>query len=218
MKFDENIIDILKNFKDINESLFIEPGNVIRTMSTSKSILAKTILPVTFDKRIAIYELTKFISSIELFKNPELIFNDRYVVISENKMSINYLYADEDLINKPYDKDLVLPSIDVEFDITSDQLKGLFTAIKKLSLQQIYIIGDGTNIYMQAGSSKSNSNMTYSIELGTTDKNFKIIINNDNLKIINSDYHVQITQKRIAYFKGKTVDYYIAVDPKSTFS
>lgn len=218
MKFDKNIIDILKNFKDINTSLFIEPGNIVRTMSPGKSILAKTLLPVTFDKRIAIYELDKFISCIELFKEPELSFYDNHVVISKDNVSINYLYADEDLITKPYDKDLLLPSVDVEFNITSEQLKNLRKAIDALKLQQMYVTGDGSKIYVQAGSSKSSSNMMYSVEMGTTDKEFKIIFNIDNLKIVNANYNVKISERKISLFKSENIEYYIAVDPKSTFS
>lgn len=217
MKFDDNMVSILENFQEINPTLLIECGNVLKTMSPAKSIVAKTVLPVTFDKRVAIYDLRKFIASIKLFKEPDLTFKDNYVIISKNNVSIRFLYADEELIIKPVDKQLTLPSIDVEFDITKEQLNGLFKAIKVLQLQQVYISGDGINVYVQAGND-AHSSMTYSIEIGKTNNTFKFVFNEANLKIIHTNYHVQISKSKISYFKGDNIEYYIAVSNESSFS
>ena len=40
MKLSNRTVEILKNYSDINMSLFIEPGNILRTVSPSKTILA----------------------------------------------------------------------------------------------------------------------------------------------------------------------------------
>lgn len=218
MKFDDNMITILKNYVDINPSLLIENGNVLRTMSPAKSIVAKSMVPVVFPKRIAIYDLKKFIDSIQLFKEPDITFNDNHLVISKDNVSVNFTYSDEDLIIKPIDKELVLPSIDVEFDITEDQLKTFFKAINSLKLDKVFITGDGSNVYVQAGNNTSGPSMIYSIKMSETDKVFRFVFNVENLKIINQNYHVQISKSRISYFKSNMVEYYIAVSNESTFS
>ena len=84
MKIDDKIIEILKNFSELNPSIIINEGNKLETFSLSKTILAQSILPVVFDKKFAIYDLKRFIQTLKVFKNPELIFHDKYVIIKED--------------------------------------------------------------------------------------------------------------------------------------
>jgi len=95
MKIDANTITILKNFAKINKSIIVNPGNVLRTISSGKTIMAKATVTTSFDKKFVIYDLDRFLSTLSLFNDPELSFKDTHVVISEGNKTTKYFYADE---------------------------------------------------------------------------------------------------------------------------
>lgn len=217
MKIDTNTINVLKNFAKINPSIVIQEGNTLKTISTSKTIMAKATVTTEFDKRFAIYNLDRFISALSLFNNPELDFNDKYVNIFDANKSTHYTYADESTITKTPEKEIKLPSIDVTFTLTNDNLKDVEKAAGVLGLPEIVVVGDGKLISLQAADTKNPSGDVYSIEIGTTNKTFKAIFKSENIKIIPGDYEVSICSKGISCFKGKEADYWIAVEQSSTF-
>ena len=53
MKLDNDTLQVLKNFSAINKNIMFKPGNVIRTISSTKSVLAKA----TYDRGIDIHRL-----------------------------------------------------------------------------------------------------------------------------------------------------------------
>lgn len=218
MKIDANTISILKNFSKINSSIIINPGNVLKTVSITKTIMAKANISVSFEKKFAIYNLDRFISTLSLFNEPELSFNDKFVTISEGNKKTNYVYADEETIKvKPPEKEITLPSVDVTFKLTNDHLKNVEKALSVLGLPEIVVSGDGTNINLQAADVKNPSGDVYSIVIGETDKTFKAVFKAENIKIIPGDYDVSICSKGISYFKNDVVEYYIAVEGTSSF-
>jgi len=217
MKIDTNTINVLKNFAKINPSIVIQEGNTLKTISTSKTIMAKATVTTEFDKRFAIYNLDRFISTLSLFNNPELDFNDKYVNIFDANKSTHYTYADESTITKTPEKEIKLPSVDVTFTLTNDNLKDVEKAAGVLGLPEIVVVGDGKLISLQAADTKNPSGDVYSVEIGTTNKTFKAIFKSENIKIIPGDYEVSICSKGISCFKGKEADYWIAVEQSSTF-
>lgn len=217
MKIDTNTINILKNFSKINPSILFIEGNTLKTMSPSKTIMAKADVGTTFTKRCAIYNLDRFISTISLFNNPELQFGEESVkIIDENKKS-DYYYASENTIKVPPEKEIKLPSVDVTFTLKDSDLKDVERAAGVLQLPEIFVTGDGTSIYLQAGDSKGVTNDKYSIAIGETNKTFRAIFKVENIKIIPGNYEVSICSRGISYFIGKEAEYWIAVEPNSTF-
>ena len=57
------------------------------------------------------------------------------------------------------------------------------------------------------------------IEVGDTDKTFKVVFKHENLKLMRDDYHVQISSRGISHFKAKAIDiqYWIATESSSNF-
>lgn len=217
MKIDSITINILKNFAKINPSLLITEGNVLKTISPSKTIMAKAIVPTSFDNRFAIYNLDRFISTLSLFNDPELIFKDKYLTIKDGKRKTNYTFAEESLIKTPPDKDIILPSIDVSCKITNENLKDIEKGAGVLGLPEIVITGNGETISIQAVDTKNPSGDLYSIDIGETAKNFVAVFKFENIKIIPGDYEVNICSKGISHFKGENIEYWIAVESNSKF-
>ena len=217
MKIDTNTVSVLKNFAKINPSIVVQEGNTLKTISPNKTIMAKANVTTQFDKRFAIYNLDRFLSTLSLFENPELIFGDRSVVISDNNKTTNYTYAEESTVAKVPEKEINLPSIDVSFRLTNENLKDVERAAAVLQLPEIVVSGDGSKVYLQAADSKNPSGDVYSIAIGETNKTFRAIFRSENIKIIPGDYDVSICSRGISLFKGNETEYWIAVESTSTF-
>lgn len=217
MKISTSTVNVLKNFAKINPSIVVQEGNTLKTMSPSKTIMAKATVDTNFGNRFAIYNLDRFISTMSLFNDPELKFGEKFVEISDNNKKSNYTYADESTITKAPEKDINLPSVDVTFTLTHDSLKDVEKAAGVLGLPEIMVVGDGSKVCLQAADSKNPSGDIYSIPIGETTKTFKAIFKSENIKIIPGDYEVSISSRGISNFSGKEVTYWIAVEQNSSF-
>lgn len=217
MKIDVDTVNVLKNFAKINPSIVVQEGNVLKTISPTKTIMAKAKVKTDFGKRFAIYNLDRFISIVSTFTDPDFKFGDKSVDISDTNRKTHYVYADENTVTKAPEKEINLPSVDVTFRLTNENLKDVEKAAGILALPEIVVMGDGKNLYLQAADSKNPSGDVYSIQIGETDKAFKAIFKAENIKIIPGDYDVNISSKGISHFIHDDVEYYIAVEQTSTF-
>lgn len=216
-KIDTNTVNVLKNFAKINPSIVVQEGNVLKTISPTKTIMAKAKVATDFPQRFAIYSLDTFIALYSTFKDPTLDFSDKSVTFREENRQSHYTYADESTVTKAPDKEINLPSVDVTFRLTDKDLRDVEKAAGILGLPEIAVVGDGNNIFLQAIDSKNPSTNDYSVEIGETDKAFKAIFKAENIKIIPGDYDVSISSRGISHFSGSDVEYYIAVESNSTF-
>lgn len=217
MKIDTNTINVLKNFAKINPSIIVQEGNTLKTISTSKTIMAKANVNSNFSQRFAIYNLDRFISTMSLFNDPELSFQEKHVDIVDSSKKTKYVYADENTVTKTPEKEINLPSIDVTFTLKNSDLLDVEKAAGVLQLPEIVVSGDGSKIYLQAADSKNPTGDVFSVEIGETTKTFRAIFKCDNIKIIPGDYEVSISSKGISHFQGKDIEYWIAVEQTSTF-
>ena len=219
MKIDNDTVNVLKNFSKINQSMVFQEGNVLKTISPTKTIMAKATVPTKFNRRFAIYSLDQFLANISLFKDPNLDFTDKMISISDDKRKAHYFYADESTVTKTPDKEIKLPSADVSFTLTNADLGEVEKAAGVLQVPDIAVVGDGSKISLVATDSKSPTSNDWSIDIGVTDKVFKAYFKVDNIKIIPGEYEVTISSKGISHFVGKDndVEYFIAVESNSQF-
>jgi len=82
MKISKKTFDILKNFSGIRSSIYVDKGNVIRTVSTAKNIMAEAKVDESFPSPFAIFDLGKFIATTSLFSEPDYDFSDKFVVVN----------------------------------------------------------------------------------------------------------------------------------------
>lgn len=217
MKIDNSTVNVLKNFAKINPSIIVQEGNVLKTISPTKTIMAKAKVKTEFSKRFAIYNLDRFISIISTYTDPEFKFGDKSVDISDERKKTHYVYASEETVTKAPEKEINLPSVDVKFTLTEEDLRNVEKDASILALPEIVVSGDGKKMYLQAADTKNPTGDVSSIEIGETDKTFKAIFKAENIKIIPGKYEVDISSKGISRFSGEEVEYYIAVESSSTF-
>lgn len=219
MKLDDNVINILKNFAELNPSIIIKEGNKLETISQSKTILAEALLPVVFEKRFAIYNLQRFIKTLNLFDKPELIFEDKYVTIKENNKSIMYMYAEERTMvkSKVPDEKPDVTDLQVEFEVKSETIKEIEDVISILGIPNFIMEGDGKNILIKVEDIKNPTTDAYVMVVGETDKTFRAVFEITALGMMKDDYTVQICSSGIVKFVGNKVTYIVACDYRSKF-
>lgn len=217
MKFSARTIQILRNFSTINESLIFKPGNQLKTISQSKTILARATIDTEIDSSFGIYDLGQFLSAISLFEDPDLIKGNHAMTIAKGSEKINYIYSEMSLMLSPPEKEIQLPSIDVEFELKNDVLVRVQKALGIIGAPEIAITGDGDKVYIEALNTKDQSKSNYRVEVGDTDKTFRFIFLAENIKLLPGDYKVAISSKGLSHFKGQDVEYWVAVEQHSTY-
>ena len=220
MKLSDTTINLLKNFSSINQSILFKSGNKLRTISIMKNILAEATITEEFPKDFGIYDLNQFLQGHSLHQSPELDFtNDEYVVIKEGKMRSKYFFAEPSVVVSPPDKEITLPSEDVSFVLTSQQLEKLKKAASVYQLPDISAIGEAGVVKVVARDKKNDTSNDFSIIVGETDSQFVFNFKEENLKIIPGTYDVVVSSKLLSRFTNQNYDvlYYIALEPDSTF-
>lgn len=217
MKLDTNTMQILKNFSTINQNIMFKPGRQIRTISPSKSVLARAKVEQDFTDSFAIYDLSRFLGTLSLFDNAELQIDGGVVKISEGENKFNYAVSDPSLIMVAPDREIELPEAEVKFTLTDEALSRVMKALSVSQLPEIAVTGDGSKILLQAIDSKGTSNDSFSVAVGHTEANFRMIFRADNIKLIPGTYEVEISSKGLSHWKGAIVEYWIAVESNSTY-
>lgn len=222
MKLEQSTVTVLKNFSSINPSMVFKPGNVLSTISPTKSVLAKARINQAFDRQFAIYDLSRFLGVVSLFGDaPELEFNTDSVKIKNDNRELDYRFAaDLNSIIAPPEGDVNFTP-DITFTLSAGALQDIQRALSALSMPEIAVVGDAKKMWIQVIDTKNTSSHNYRINIGDTDKKFRCVFKAENLKLIPQDYEVRITSKGMSHFKGSQVidvDYWVAVQPKvSTF-
>ena len=220
MKLSDKTISLLKNFSSINQSILFKEGNKLRTISVMKNILAEATVSEEFAKDFGVYDLNQFLNGLSLHQSPELDFkNDGYVVIREGKMRSKYFFADPNVIVTPPEKDITLPSEDVCFEVSTEQLDKLLKAAAVYQLPDISAVGEGGVIKLVVRDKKNDTSNDFAIVVGETEDQFSFNFKVENIKVLPGTYEVVVSKKLLSRFESKNHDltYYIALEPDSTF-
>lgn len=217
MKLSEQTVSILKNFASINQSILLREGNVLRTISPQKNVMAKAVVQETFPVEAAIYDVNRLLGTVSLFKNPELDFLENHIAIADGKNSVKYVYASPSIIISAPNKDINFPSADVEFVVTEEQMTSVLKAASVVGVPDVSFVGDGSKLVMKAHDLQNHSSNEYAIEIGETESVFQVNYKVDIFKLIPGNYNVEISKKLISKFTGDVAEYFLACESTSTF-
>jgi len=226
MNLSSDTIKILQNFSDINQNILVNPGNKLTTISTMKNILAEAEITESFDQEFAIYDLPEFLRSMDLFAKPKLNFNSgSNVVITDgnSKKTVKYFFADKSVIVAP-NKTIDMPDSFVSFTFKKEMFESLTKGYTTLNLPDVAVVGDGSTIKMIATDKKNKTSNSYTVDIVESDNTevvpvFTAYFKAENFKLIDDDYDVIISSKKISHFvnRSKPVQYWIALEQDSTF-
>ena len=219
MKLNDQTVSILKNFSTINQNLVIKEGSEIATMSAMKNIVAKATVEENFPVEFAIYDLNEFLSALSLFTNPDLDFQENYVVITEagsKGKSLKYWYSEPSVVTTP-SKEVTMPSSEVKFPLQSNVLSEVQKAAAVIGAPDMVLEDDE----LRVTDKKNDTANSYSTPLDTESNgaNYKFWFKVENLKLLPGCYDVEVSSKRISHFQNKKlpVGYFIALEPESSY-
>ena len=134
-------------------------------------------------------------------------------------MRSKYFFADPNVIITPPDKAIDLPTEDVSFELSTDQLDKLLKAAAIYQLSDLSVVGGAGVVKVLVRDKKNETSNDFSIVVGETDGTFSFNFKVENIKILPGNYDVVVSQKLLSRFTSKNQDltYYIALEPDSTF-
>ena len=221
MKLSDNTLTILKNFAGINNSILVKQGDKLRTISVAKNILAEAVVDEQFPRDFAVYDLNQFLNGLGLHQDPEMDFTEEsYLTIREGKRKVKYFYADPNVIISPPEKEINLPSDDVQFKLDTTSLEKLLKAAAVYQLPDFCVVGEAGVVKLVVRDKKNDTSNEFAIVVGETDKEFVFNFKVENIKIIPGAYDVVVSSKLLSRFSNTNHDlkYYIALEPDSTFN
>ena len=220
MKLSKHTLNMLKNFSDINMSIEIKKGNILRTVSVQKNILAQAELEEEFPQDFAIYELNRFLGAVSLFDDPELTFNGKSTNIGTGRNSVDYVYCDPSMIVTPPENNITFPDPEVKFTLSQDALSQIMKASNVLGTPEIAVESDSGNINIKALDVNNDSTDTFTVALDEkSDSKFRFVFKTENMKMLPGNYDVEISSKGISHYslQGQKLEYWIATEASSTF-
>ena len=75
--------------------------------------MAAATIGETVEQQAGVYDLSRFLSTLALFENPEVVFGTDRFTIKGGKSELRYTYTSESLIVTPPEKDIVVPDPEV---------------------------------------------------------------------------------------------------------
>jgi len=216
MKLSDQTLSVLKNFSQINPSVVFRPGQTIRTISPQKTVMAAANVEEMFETTAGVYDLSRFLATISLFDEPDVVFGENQFEIVGGKSALKYTYTSENMIVTPPNNDIVVPSPEATIDISWSAIEGVIRAAGVLGLPEIAFSSDGSTVTLSAVDSKNPTSDTFSSSVaeGGDFGEFRMVVKTENLKLLPSDYVVSLSSKGMAHFASDKVNYWIAIESK----
>jgi hypothetical protein len=220
MKLSTSTLQILKNFSYINKSIIVKEGHELVTVADNTTVIGYAEIEEEFPKDFAIYDLDKFINSINLFKEPDLEFFDNKLRITSSDSNIEYFYADPDVLTQPPKNKFTLPSVDVELLLTAEHMSAIGKTSNNLDLPDISVQSDGKKMKLLVHNKSIQTGNKFSIDFGESDLVFSVNLKISYLKFLPGSYYLEISSKGICQFTHQDIglSYFIATEKDSKFN
>ena len=221
MKLSENTLEVLKNYAAINPGLFFKKGNLLRTVSKEKTVLAEATIDETMPVDFGIHELTQLLSILSLHKDsPELSIDGNNLVITgiEGRSKITYRCCDESNIKMPPSKNIVVPSEDATFLLSQTDMEWALKCASVLGCPNIAVVGQGGFLSLQLLDGANDSSHTDTLKVEThTGPDCFFMFKTENWKMLPGTYKVTISSKGVAHFENtaRKIQYWVALEQKA---
>ena len=217
MKLSTDTIEILKNFSNINQSILIKEGTVLKTISPLRTIYVEAVVAEQFPKEFAIYDLNKLLAKMSLYKDADLSFdNNQLNITTDNrKKNDNIKYCSSSVIVVPPEKPINFGMPDCEFTLAKEDLDWMKKSAGISGSSNFIFESDGDVIYFIATDLSDNSSDQSKIEIGEGNgEKFRVVMKVENFKLVDGSYDVKIAKKGLALFahKTKSIKYFIAIE------
>lgn len=228
MKLSPETIEVLTNFSNINNSIVIPPGNVIKTINQERNVFAKATVQETFPRDIPIYELRQFLNIFKIHKEAEVDFeNEHFILVTQGKTRMKFYYADLFSLTRTLNiptKDYALNDVVFSFELSSDLIERVRKAANYYNLNDLSVVGGDGRVELMVHNKEDVSSKSYNIEIAETENNFTFNFIEKNLMIISGSYQIDIVKNPSGSYIAKLsnqnqdLEYVIALEPDSSYS
>jgi hypothetical protein len=214
MKVSNEMCDVLKSFSGINPSIWVDEGNVLRTISPAKTILAKATVEEGFTTPFGIYDLNQFLGCLSLVENAEIDLEDTYMSIHNDRNKIRYGYVEKDIITTPPAKEMKLPSDEVSFVLTNDVMQKVMQSCNVMQFPNVVVEVKDNRLSLVACDVKNPGGNRFEAFVCEHAGEYSFTYRSDNLKVMAFDYDVVISEKFISKWvsRPEKVEYFIALE------
>lgn len=231
MKLSSETYEILRNFGTINGNILVREGNVIRSLKNADDAVAKAEITDVFPRSFGIYDINEMLSCINVFDDPNLDFKEDHMVISDTSGafgSIRYYYTPDKLLKIAPDDDPKMPESEISFVLSSKRLGLIKKSSSVLGLEDLTVFPSSDKTVtlkvteVKKFSDEDNDTLNSfsdDVDAVFNEQNFKFIFKISNLKMIDGDYEVKISSKKIAHFRHlqRPIDYWVASELNSKY-
>jgi hypothetical protein len=218
MRLTKEFIDTLKNFSSINDEMLFIPGKKQSVISKGGTIFASITSDVEIETQFAIFGLSKFLSLLSLFEEPEILVKRNLIEIYSSKgtKTVSYQLKNPEFVvyEKNPDK-FDKMNEDISFNMKYED----FSSIEKIGLllgsNDFIFEGDGNTITLKVSNDNDNGSSGSTI-LDDTKETFKLVVPIINVHLMKEDYQVTISRKGGIRFRGKNIEYFIVADRKKS--
>lgn len=224
MNLSNETIAKLTNFATIQPNLVYKGDRKIKTISDANNVMAVAEIEEDIDIEFGVYDLNEFLRAVGLVDRPTLSFKDSHAVIQGDNVKVEYQFANTAILTAPK-KDIVMPDPEVELELTSDEIAKILRAASTFGYNGLTISHRAGTDSIQVSVKDLNGSAggnTYTItkpynEDANDSEAFSFDVLISNLKIMEGDYNVAFSSKRISQWVGDKVTYWIALETTSTY-
>lgn len=183
-----------------------------------------------FPIEFGIWDLSKFLATVSMFKDPSFEFKDNYVIISSegSRAKVRYYYSNLEMLDAQIlqiiksGKRFNMPSSVVSFSLDSKDFTELQKASAVLAAPDLALRNTDGRLTMNVYDRKDSTGHTYSIDVGEYDgdDSFEFMFKSENLRMIPGSYNVEISDKKVSQFqtKNKNLTYWISLEVDSKYT
>ena len=221
MKLSVNTLEILKNYATFNTGIFFRKGNLLRSLSTGKTVLAEATIDETIPADFCVYELNQLLSILSLSKgSPEWTLRGNDIVIEglDGRSKITYRCCNETNIKTPPEKNIELLTSDATFLLTEVDYNWIMRSASVLGSPNITVEGVDGFISLRAMDAQDDSAHTDTIQICPhTGDDFHFLFKTANWVMMPGSYTVTISSKNAAHFSNtsRKLQYWVALEKRT---
>ena len=208
----------------INTGIVFNQGNVIKTISGNKNILAQASVAESFPVQFGVYDLNNFLTVLSLHKEePEIEFGEKNATIAGmgGRSKVNYRFCDPTMVVAPPEKPIAMPEAEIRFTLNEDDLSWILRSAAVLGSPNVAVTSDGSKVGVLVFDATNDAASTNTLEVadGNGDS-YKMIFKTEALKMIPGSYDVAISSRGVSHFTNRARDlqYWITTEAGSTFT
>lgn len=221
MQLSKPTLETLKNFAGIYEGLSVKKGNTLRTVSKGKTILAQAVVDESFPIDFAIADLNQVLAILSLHKDAADLSvkgNDLVITGVQGRSKITYRCCDTSMIKTPPEQNISLPSKDVTFLLTEEDLDWVLRSGSVLASPNIAAVRTNGTLSLRLFDGQNDSAHTDTLDIEKQEgPDCFFMFKLENWKMLPGTYEVTISSKGVSHFKSTTrkIEYWVALEQKA---